>query len=276
MAVTAPATPASLTSRSPRVTGAEMASYLVPPRQFEDATLDSYRPDPDDPSQAEAHERMRQFAGSWDAPTGGGWFRRSRKAPATKPGVYLDGGFGVGKTHLLAAVWHRAPSPRYFGTFIEYTALVGALGYREAVALLSGANLIAIDEFELDDPGDTMVMTRLLGELVASGSRIAATSNTPPNALGEGRFAAVDFLREIHAMSEHFDVARIDGLDYRRRHFEGHAGTVPDGTVAEATRAAAGGGEWTLDTFSEVIAHLGSVHPSRYVKLVEGLAAVGL
>ncbi|MCU1436924.1 MAG: cell division protein ZapE [Naasia sp.] len=266
---------ASLTSRAPRVSGTEMASYLVPPRQFATASLDTYRPDPDYPSQTEALERMTAFAGAWTPQSGGGWFRRAKKAPAAKPGVYLDGGFGVGKTHLLAALWHLAPRPKYFGTFIEYTALVGALGYRDAVGLLTGANLIAIDEFELDDPGDTMVMTRLLGELAASGSRIAATSNTPPNALGEGRFAAADFLREIHAMSEHFDVVRIDGLDYRRRDLEGSAGTVAAGEVAAATRAVADGGKWTLDRFDDVVQHLGTVHPSRYVKLVEGLAAVG-
>ncbi len=68
-----------------------------------------------------------------------------------------------------------------------------------------------------------MVMTRLLGELVASGTRIAATSNTPPNALGEGRFAAQDFLREIHALSASFETIRIDGVDYRQRAIEGHA-----------------------------------------------------
>src|SRR3978361_2336898 len=86
-----------------------------------------------------------------------------------------------------------------------------------------------------------MVMTRLLGELVASGSRIAATSNTPPNALGEGRFAAADFLREIHSMAANFDIMRIDGLDYRRRHIEGHAASVPPGEVAApSARPAAG------------------------------------
>ena len=122
----------------------------------------------------------------------------------------------------------RAPGPKYFGTFIEYTALIGALGYQQAVQLLRGATLIAIDEFELDDPGDTMMMTRLLGELVDSGSRIAATSNTPPNALGEGRFAASDFRREIQALSDRFDTVRIDGLDYRRRPFEGHAVALSD------------------------------------------------
>ncbi len=54
--------PGSLVTRSPRLTGAEMAAYLVPPRQFEHATLENYRPDPDYPSQAAALEKMREFA----------------------------------------------------------------------------------------------------------------------------------------------------------------------------------------------------------------------
>ncbi|MCU1571178.1 MAG: cell division protein ZapE [Naasia sp.] len=273
--MTAAETTEHLVSRTPRVSGTEMASYLVPPRQFEGSTLENYRPDPDHPSQGEALEAMRAFASGWSAPTGGGWFRRAKRPPVGKPGVYLDGGFGVGKTHLLAALWHLAPGRKYFGTFIEYTALVGALGYRDTVDLLSGATLVSIDEFELDDPGDTMVMTRLLGELVASGSRVAATSNTPPNALGEGRFAASDFLREIHAMSANFDVIRIDGLDYRRRDSVGSAGIVAAGEVAAATAAAAGSDRWTVDSFADVLEHLAKVHPSRYVKLVEGLGAVG-
>ena len=115
---------------------------------------------------------------------------------------------------------------KYFGSFIEYTALVGALGYQNTVELFRGADLLCIDEFELDDPGDTMVMTRLLGELVSSGTRLAATSNTPPNALGEGRFAAQDFLREIHAMAASFQTMRIDGTDYRHRALDGHAAVL--------------------------------------------------
>ena len=171
------------------MSGAEIAASLVPPRQFAGATLENYRPDPDYPSQAEAVAKVRAFVAAWSG-SGGGLFSR-RKAPETKPGLYLDGGFGVGKTHLLAALWKLAPGRKYFGTFIEYTALVGALGYAATVKLLKGASLLAIDEFELDDPGDTMIMSRLLGELTATGTRIAATSNTPPNALGEGRFAAI-------------------------------------------------------------------------------------
>ena len=137
---------------------------------------------------------------------------------------------------------------------------------------LSGADFLAIDEFELDDPGDTMVMSRLLGELVASGTRLAATSNTPPNALGEGRFAAEDFLREITSLSDKFTTVRIEGEDYRRRDFEGHAVSFSaeqlDELVAHHT------GTLTRDGFADVIAHLATIHPSRYVGLVEDLDVV--
>ena len=267
-----------IVDRNPTITGAEIASELVPPPQFEHASFESYRPDPDFPSQQAALDRLGEFAGAWRAQRPGGFFSRNRKPKAELPGVYLDGGFGVGKTHLLAALWHIAPGPKYFGTFIEYTALVGALGYVPAVELLRGARLVCIDEFELDDPGDTMLMTRFLGELMAGGTRVAATSNTPPNALGEGRFAAADFLREIHALSANFETLRIDGLDYRRRDTEGHAEAVADDAAVEhaASALAARGHRVSLDSFDAVIAHLATVHPSKYIKLIDGIEVIAL
>jgi len=270
-----PQPPSSLLDRAPEMSGAEMAASLVPPRQFAGASLESYRPDPDFPSQAEAVEKVRAFADALRGAGGGGrgLFGRKR-APEAKPGIYLDGGFGVGKTHLLAALWHGAPGRKYFGTFIEYTALVGALGYVKATELLRGASLVAIDEFELDDPGDTMMMTRLLGELAAGGTRIAATSNTPPNALGEGRFAAIDFLREIQALADRFDIVRIDGLDYRRREVEGHAAVTAEAELASGLAAL--DGPTALDDFDALLVHLSHVHPSRYVRMVDSLAGVGL
>ncbi len=269
MSAEAMASPGRLIDRNPTLAGAEIVAHLVPPRQFAHATLDSYRPDRDYPSQGAAVAAIRNFAADWHSSQGGIFSRK--KAPEF-PGIYLDGGFGVGKTHLLAALWHLAPGRKYFGTFIEYTALVGALGYAPAVQLLKGASLICIDEFELDDPGDTRLMSRLLSELVASGTRVAATSNTPPHALGAGRFAAQDFLREIDSLAAKFETVRIDGLDYRRRDTEAHATTVPD-VAAALSRVR---GATTLDPFDEVLHHLGTVHPSRYVKVVEDLAAIGL
>lgn len=262
----------SLADRHPTLTGTEIVDHLTPPRQFLSATVDSYRPDPAYPSQAAAVEAVRQFATSW-LPSASRFFSRRRGADVL-PGLYLDGGFGVGKTHLLAALWRLAPGRKYFGTFIEYTALVGALGYAATVGLLRGATLICIDEFELDDPGDTRLMSRLLNELSASGTRIAATSNTPPNALGDGRFAAVDFLREIDSLAAKFTTVRIDGLDYRRRALDGHAGTVTEDELRQRLDSA--GGAVTLDSFDAVLRVLSSIHPSRYAKLVNGLTAIGI
>jgi cell division protein ZapE len=259
-----------LADRLPTLTGAQMVNHLVPPRQFHDATIESYRPDPDYPSQADAVAAVHAFIASWQP---GGLFSRRRNRDAL-PGLYLDGGFGVGKTHLLASLWHAAPGRKYFGTFIEYTALVGAVGYAGAVQVLKGASLICIDEFELDDPGDTRIMSRLLGELAATGTRIAATSNTPPNALGEGRFAAQDFLREIDALSAQFTTIRIDGLDYRRRDVEGHAVTLDSDELAAALGRFSG--SITVDAFDDILLHLAKVHPSRYVKLLDGLDAVAI
>ncbi|MFE6994663.1 cell division protein ZapE [Microbacterium sp. NPDC057659] len=267
-----------ITDRMPVVTGSEMLASLVPPPQFDGATFESYRADAAYPSQEESKEKLMRFAGGAAQPVKrGGLFRRAPKEPETKPGVYLDGGFGVGKTHLLAAIYHAMPARRkYFGSFIEYTALVGALGYKNTVELLRGSDLLCIDEFELDDPGDTMVMTRLLGELVASGTKLAATSNTPPNALGEGRFAAQDFLREIQAMSDSFETLRIDGVDYRQRAIDGHSVTLDDAAFAVAIEQGAAGAVASDDEFGEVIRHLAQVHPSRYIRLIDGLSLIGL
>lgn len=268
-----------LTDRNPQIGPAEMVAALVPPPQFDGATFDSYRTDDSFPSQQEAKEMLVKFSQGSAPLKRGGFFSRNKapKEPELKPGVYLDGGFGVGKTHLLASVYHAFPANRkYFGSFIEYTALVGALGYRNAVEQFTGAGLICIDEFELDDPGDTMVMTRLLGELVASGTRVAATSNTPPNALGEGRFAAQDFLREIQAMSDSFQTIRIDGVDYRQRALDGHAVSLSAAEYDEALAAIAQTSQVSDDNFDDVIAHLATVHPSRYIRVVGDIAAVGL
>jgi len=275
---TTPGTIVRLVDRDPSITGAEIAAELVPPPQFAHASFESYRPDLDYPSQQAAVDRLRAFAGAWTSgQRPGGFFSWNRKAKPELPGVYLDGGFGVGKTHLLAALWHTAPGRKYFGTFIEYTALVGALGYANAVSLLRGAELICIDEFELDDPGDTMLMTRLLGELMASGTRVAATSNTPPNALGEGRFAAADFLREIQALSSNFETLRIDGLDYRRRDTTGEAVAVDEESLRRSVAALAERGHTVaVAGFDELIAHLATVHPSKYIRMIEGLEVLAI
>ncbi|WP_449277360.1 cell division protein ZapE [Leucobacter sp. GX24907] len=274
---------AHLVDRSPQISGTALVAALVPPPQFDHATFESYRPDPDHPSQTEARDTLRSFSEPAKPVARNGFFGFGRKKAEpsqqnpVKAGVYLDGGFGVGKTHLLAATWHATTGRKYFGTFIQYTALVGALGYEGTVSVLQGARLICIDEFELDDPGDTMLMTRLIGDLTATGSRFVATSNTPPNALGEGRFAAADFMREIQAMADRFTTIRIDGSDYRQRDLDGNAQSLSDDAYRFATADAAAAGErMTDDDFGALITHLATVHPSSYFGLLDGVNVIGL
>ncbi|MGW7382864.1 cell division protein ZapE [Streptomyces sp. NPDC054794] len=281
----AEATPLSLCAREPHVPADRLVAEMVPPPRFDSVRFATYIPDPNQPSQTEAVRVLEGFAaglGGAHAVGGGrrGFFGFGRakapRTPAGPRGVYLDGGYGVGKTHLLASLWHATPAEpalKAFGTFVELTNLVGALGFQQTVRTLSDHRLLCIDEFELDDPGDTVLVSTLLGKLVDAGVALAATSNTLPGKLGEGRFAAADFLREIQGLSAHFRALRIDGEDYRHRGLPEAPAPFSDEQVAKAAYATPGA---SLDDFPHLLDHLAKVHPSRYGALTDDLKAVCL
>jgi cell division protein ZapE len=260
-----------LADRNPTASPEQLLAGFVPPPRFSGVSFDTYLPNAQQPSQAAALAGLRSFAARVGAPEPKRRLFRRGAPPEARPGIYLDGGFGVGKTHLLASLFHAVDGPAAFGTFVEYTHLVGALGFRATVEALSAHRLVCIDEFELDDPGDTVLMSTLLGSLVQRGVRMAATSNTLPDRLGEGRFAADDFLREIQGLSAHFDVFRVDGPDYRHRGLP--APPPPMNDLAVITGVAPNA---TLDRFDDLLAHLPKVHPSRYGQLVADVSAVHL
>ncbi|WP_354642699.1 cell division protein ZapE [Kitasatospora camelliae] len=267
----------ALTDRRPTVPAERLVAEMVPPPRFAGVSFGSYIPDGSQPSQYEAVQVLEQFAASLNTNGSGApkrsWFRRSAPAPSGPAGIYLDGGYGVGKTHLLASLWHATPGPKAFGTFVELTNLVGALRFQGAVEALSGHTLLCIDEFELDDPGDTVLVSTLLSRLVENGVKLAATSNTLPQKLGEGRFAAADFLREIQGLSAHFRPVRIDGQDYRHRGLPEAPPPYTDEAVTERAAATPGA---SLDDFDGLLEHLKNVHPSRYGALLDGVESVFL
>ncbi|NKY32821.1 cell division protein ZapE [Nocardia speluncae] len=262
-----------LVDRRPEVPADQLVAQMVPPPMFDEVGFDTYIPDPNEPSQAAAVAAGRAFAGKVAAIHKATHKKTlfGKKKPAQGAGLYLDGGFGVGKTHLLASIFHSAPAPRSFGTFGELTNLVGALGFTNAVERLSANSVLCIDEFELDDPGDTMLVSRLLTELSAVGVSIAATSNTLPGQLGEGRFAAQDFLREIKKLGSIFDTARVNGPDYRHRDLP--PAPEPSSPEQLVDRAASTPGA-SLDDFDALLQHLSTLHPSKYGALIDGVAAV--
>ncbi len=246
-------------ARLPEIVPAELIGELFPPREFEHSSFENYRPDAKFPSQTEARDKAAEFAGASKR----GMFAKKSKIEA--PGLYLDGGFGVGKTHLLAAMYHAYRGSKLFGSFMAYTSLVGALGFAKALETLSEFELIAIDEFELDDPGNTMIMSRLLNELSEKGTKFAATSNTPPNALGEGRFAAADFQREILGIGKQFLMLRVDGEDFRHRPINSEGISY---SLAELQAWVTG--DTAVADFPVLLKKLGTVHPALYGKLLAG------
>jgi cell division protein ZapE len=251
----------------------ELVAGLVPPPRFDQVRFSNYLPNPGQPTQSAALAGLQAFAAKVaEPPAKGGWFRRT-VAPAAAGGVYLDGGFGVGKTHLLASLWHAVAGPKAYATFGEMTQLVGMLGFVPAIKRLADHRLIAIDEFELDDPGDTMLMTRLLSELAEAGVHLAATSNTLPDKLGEGRFAAEDFRREIQGLSARFSTIRVDGPDYRHA---GLADAPPPMTEPELQAAAGRFPGSSLDSFDALCHKLSRLHPSKFGRLLDGVTAVHL
>lgn len=263
------ATVTHLTETTPNVSVEELLAGFHPSYRFGEVSFNTYRPDPNQPSQAQAVAKLEHFAQSVGKDGKGGLFSKLfGKSKATKNGIYLDGGFGVGKTHLLASLWHACPGPKAFGTFVEYTNLVGALSFRQTVEVLSQYKLVCIDEFELDDPGDTVLMSRLMRELSDAGVKLAATSNTLPGALGEGRFAAVDFQREIKALSDQFEVHRIDGEDFRHRGLPEAPRPLEDGQIESYARERYPEATLAVDNFDQLVAHLSKVHPSRYRQLL--------
>ncbi|MGV0834671.1 cell division protein ZapE [Mycolicibacterium thermoresistibile] len=268
---------AQLVDRHPTVTPERLIAQLVPPPTFADVSFDSYRPDPLEPSQAAAVQACRAFCEEAVTRRAGKKKLFGKRTVLPGVGLYLDGGFGVGKTHLLASSYFHVPGTpqhgRAFATFGELTQLAGVFGFTECIDLLADYVLVCIDEFELDDPGNTTLISRLLSALVQRGVSIAATSNTLPEQLGEGRFAAQDFLREINTLASIFTTVRIEGPDYRHRDLPPAPEPPSDEEVAAWAAAVPGA---TLDDFDALCAHLATMHPSRYLTLIEGVQAVFL
>ncbi|BBZ28089.1 cell division protein ZapE [Mycolicibacterium madagascariense] len=264
-----------LTDRHPKVTPERLVEALVPPPTFADVSFDSYRPDPAEPTQTAAVSSCRAFCDEAVQRRAGKKKLFGKREVLPGVGLYLDGGFGVGKTHLLASTYYTLAGanagPAAFATFGELTQLAGVFGFVECIDLLADYVVVCIDEFELDDPGNTTLISRLLSALVERGVSIAATSNTLPEQLGEGRFAAQDFLREINTLAAIFTTVRIEGPDYRHRDLP-PAPVPPSDDEVRAEAADRAGA--TLDDFDALCAHLATMHPSRYQALIDGVTEV--
>ena len=242
---------------------------LRPPKRFADVAFETY--EPQHPTQANARDQLREFV------LGRPWRHRAaaanKRLPSVKwpwqqaaapapAGLYLDGGFGVGKTHLLAATYAAADtaSKRYL-SFQELVYLIGVLGMPGAHAEFGATELLCIDEFELDDPGNTLIVKTFLAARFAGGTAVVTTSNTPPAAQGQGRFNADDFRREIQSLAASFQVVPVGGPDFRQRTRQG-AWLSEEELVAREQNELAPSPRLSL-TFDDLMRLLRSIHPTR-------------
>ncbi len=260
----------------------EIVAGFAPPPRFSQVSFENYLPDPTRPSQAAAVEHLRTYVSDL-APqdyTRGRFFGRWRRQSQSEGpgGIYIDGGYGVGKTHLLASAYHAAPGLKAYLSFQELAYTIGAMGMQACLAAFRQYRLICLDEFELDDVGNTMLAKTFITALTAGETHIITTSNTLPSELGRGRFAAEDFRREIGQIAAAFQVLRIEGQDYRHRTYGFGAmsdGMVEDGQLYQEYKAYQPVQRAKLyTTFEELSVYLSKIHPISYKKLLLPLEAV--
>jgi len=157
-------------------------------------------------------------------------FLRRDKTPVK--GLYLWGGVGRGKTHLMDLFYESLPfgekRRQHFHRFMrEAHRGLKRHGDRqdplEAVAddVAREVRVLCFDEFFVSDVADAMILATLLDALFRRGVCLVATSNIPPKDLYQGGLQRQRFMPAIEALEQHTRVLNVDGgVDYRLRVLE--------------------------------------------------------
>jgi cell division protein ZapE len=78
-------------------------------------------------------------------------------------------------------------------------------------------------------------------------------------------------------MSDRFLIVSVDGEDYRHRPVDGHTKALSDAQYqSQVDQLASQGLKVAVDDFDQLLSHLAKVHPSKFLKLIDGVDAVVL
>lgn len=256
-------------ARFPQAKPQALIAGFRPTARYGTVSFGSYQPNAEYASQQQACQMLQHFAENPPQAKRRRLFGRLHKPKGM--GFYLDGGFGVGKTHLLAATWHTFQGNKLLLSFAELLYTIGALGIHNAIEAFAGFELICIDEFELDDPGNTHMVSTFLTQLMPQGTHVVTTSNTQPGQLGQGRFNAEDFQRQIRGIAESFTMLSLDGPDYRQR---GTALANPLSAQQLDALAQAQTRPYCRLSTRDLAHHLLRVHPAQFSHLLDGIETV--
>ena len=190
-----------------------------------------------DPAQAALVEELERVYRSLVVPPNRGLLGRlarrlKRQGPEPVRGLYVWGGVGRGKTHLVD-LFMEAPRLDsklriHFHRFMQLVhGELNTLAEREdplrvvAGRIAARARVLCFDEFYVSDITDAMILGRLLAALFERGVTLVATSNIEPSKLYAGGLQRVRFLPAIELIERHTQVIRLDsGPDYRLRALE--------------------------------------------------------
>ena len=183
-------------------------------------------------------------------------------------GLYIHGDVGRGKSILMDLFFESASTTRkrrvHFNAFMtethqrihEWRNLSARERSRRpefvrdagddpiapvARRILSEAELLCLDEFQVTDVADAMILGRLFEKLFAYGAVVVLTSNMPPDRLYEGGLNRQLFLPFIALIKERLDIVELNGpRDYRLDRMTGlNVYMTPLGPAADAGMDAA-------------------------------------
>ncbi len=252
-------------------------SNIIPPK-FRMCTFDNYYPDKNYPSQEEIKRKLNTFVKQMED------FKKIKRKPkllrkiskVKKPkNIYLDGIFGVGKTHLLAAIGNECKYNSAFLSFSELVYLIAFYRLKDVVMELSDKfDIVLIDEFELDDPGDAMMGINFIREMNKTECVVAATSNTIPSQLGERKLDILVFKERIGKLVNSFDTIIIDGKDYRIRQKKIEFNSTNKSIESIFKSYKPKNRKKLIVDFEKLVEKLREVHPFRYTQLSYDLDAL--
>lgn len=145
------------------------------------------------------------------------------------PGLYLWGGVGRGKTHLMDEFFEALPFEHKLRTHFHrfmHDVHEKRRKYPDerdplklvAAEIASQVRLLCFDEFFVSDIADAMILGRLFESLFAHGVTLVATSNCAPDQLYRDGLQRANFLPAIAMLKNHVMVLNVDGgTDYRLR-----------------------------------------------------------
>lgn len=256
----------------------ECFANLKPHPKFSGCIFDNYIPDENFPSQHYIKNLLKETVEIMkkknEKPVKKGFSFFKPKNTFEKPlNIYIDGSYGIGKTHLLSATYNMTDMKKAFMSFSEMNYFFHYLGVEKCIEEFSKLDLLLVDEFELDDPAMCLIMVRFFKE-VNKDTLIVTTSNTLPTELGKLRFQVDRFEKEMGVIASTFKTVVVEGEDYRKKHKTWKRNISTESFFDSFNNYKCESKAKTRTDFDKLMKILSDNHPFRYFMIPSNCEAI--